>query len=115
MRALVRCKQLEYKKAEAGLADGVPGVNADDKKQPDVKAIDYDIVKNDLDHVIQLAPDFVYAYYNRANVLSMLKDYRGALADYDKAIELNKDFAEAYFNRGLTHIFLGNNKQGITD
>ena len=23
--------------------------------------------------------------------------------------------ADAYFNRGLTHIFLGNNKQGITD
>ena len=44
-----------------------------------------------------------------------MKDYRGALVDYDKAIELNKDFAEAYFNRGLTHIFLGNNKQGITD
>ncbi|WP_373734300.1 tetratricopeptide repeat protein, partial [Bacteroides heparinolyticus] len=35
--------------------------------------------------------------------------------DYDKVIELNPDFAEAYFNRGLTHIFLGNNKQGISD
>ena len=58
---------------------------------------------------------FVFGNYNRANVLSMLKDYRGALEDYNKAIELNKDFAEAYFNRGLTHIFLGNNKQGITD
>ena len=115
MRALVRCKQLEYKKAEAGLTEGVPGASVDSKKQPEVTALDYDIVKNDLDHVIQLAPDFVYAYYNRANVLSMLKDYRGALEDYNKAIELNKDFAEAYFNRGLTHIFLGNNKLGITD
>ena len=115
MRALVRCKQLEYKKAEAGLTEGVPGASADNKKQPEVTALDYDIVKNDLDHVIQLAPDFVYAYYNRANVLSMLKDYRGALEDYNKAIELNDDFAEAYFNRGLTHIFLGNNKLGITD
>lgn len=50
-----------------------------------------------------------------ANVLAMLKDYRAALVDYDKAIDLNHDFADAYFNRGLTHIFLGNNKQGITD
>ena len=115
MRALVRYKQLEYKKAEAELTEGVPGASSDSKKQPEVTSIDYDIVKNDLDHVIQLAPDFVYGYYNRANVLSMLKDYRGALEDYNKAIELNKDFAEAYFNRGLTHIFLGNNKQGITD
>ena len=115
MRSLVRYKQLEYKKAEAGLTEGVPGASVDSKNQAEVTALDYDIVRKDLDHVIQLAPDFVYGYYNRANVLSLLKDYRGALVDYDKAIELNKDFAEAYFNRGLTHIFLGNNKQGITD
>ena len=65
--------------------------------------------------MINLAPDFVYAYYNRANVSAMLKDYRAAIIDYDKAIELNPDFADAYFNRGLTHIFLGNNRQGIQD
>ena len=60
-------------------------------------------------------PDFVYAYYNRGNLLSVLKDYRSAIIDYSKAIDLNKDFAEAYFNRGLTYIFLGNNKKGIAD
>ena len=80
-----------------------------------MSAVDYDIVKKDLDQVIQLAPDFVYAYFNRGNVMSSLKDYRGALADYDKAIELSPAFAEAYYNRGLTHIYLGNNKQGIKD
>lgn len=101
MRALVRFKQLEYQRAE------------EEKKT--VSAIDYEIVRSDLDHVIKLAPDFVYGYYNRGNVLSMLKDYRAALADYDKAIELNPNLAEAYYNRGLTHIFLGNNRQGITD
>jgi tetratricopeptide (TPR) repeat protein len=125
MRSLVRSKELEYKRAEATSTSdalsatsgstGNTGNSENGNKQTDVKAIDYDLVKNDLDKVIQLAPDFVYAYYNRGNVLSMLKDYRGALADYDKAISLNKEFAEAYFNRGLTHIFLGNNKQGITD
>ncbi len=26
-----------------------------------------------------------------------------------------EDFAEGYYNRGLTHLFLGNNKQGIAD
>ena len=114
MRALVRCKQLEYKKAEASMNEGAVSGTSETKKT-EITAIDYDIVKNDLDHVIQLAPDFVYGYYNRGNVLSMLKDYRAALADYDKAISLNPEFAEAYFNRGLTHIFLGNNKQGISD
>lgn len=112
MRALVRCKQLEYKKAEE---QDDPTLPADVQKQAEVTAVDYDIIKKDLNNVIQLAPDFVYGYYNRGNVLSLLKDYRAALLDYDKAIELNKDFAEAYFNRGLTNIFLGNNKQGIAD
>ena len=106
MRSLVRCKQLEYQKAEAA-ASAKQGGDA----SKEVSALDYDVVKADLDKVIALAPDFVYAYYNRANVLAMLKDYRAALV----AIELNRDFADAYFNRGLTHIFLGNNKQGITD
>ena len=114
MRALVRYKQLEYKKAEATMSEGATSGTTEMKK-PEVMAIDYEVVKNDLDHVIQLAPDFVYGYYNRGNVSSLLKDYRAALADYDKAIELSPDFAEAYFNRGLTHIFLGNNKQGIAD
>lgn len=116
MRALVRYKELEYRKAENALREGagqqvVAGANT----ASDVTAVDYEIVKKDLDNVIRLAPDFVYGYYNRGNVLSMLKDYRAALADYDKAIELNPAFAEAYFNRGLTRIFLGNNKQGIAD
>lgn len=114
MRALVRYKQLEYKKAEATLDEGTASGTTEVRK-PEVTAIDYEIVKKDLDNVIRLAPDFVYGYYNRGNVSSLLKDYRAALVDYDKAIELNADFAEAYFNRGLTHIFLGNNKQGISD
>lgn len=115
MRALIRYKQLEYKKAEAGLDGEVASSRADGRQTADVKAIDYEVVRADLDQVVRLAPDFVYGYYNRANLLSMLKDYRAALSDYDKALSLNPDLAEAYYNRGLTHIFLGNNKQGISD
>ena len=114
MRALVRYKELDYRKAEGAMREGA-GQHVAENDAPAVTAMDYEIVKKDLDNVIRLAPDFVYAYYNRGNVLSMLKDYRAALADYDKAIELNPGFAEAYFNRGLTRIFLGNNKDGIAD
>lgn len=112
MRSLVRYKELEYQKAQAEMDQfGGGTVNP----QTEIKAIDYDIVKRDLDKVIELAPDFAYAYYNRGNILSMLKDYRSAIADYNKAIELDANLAEAYYNRGLTHIFLGNNRQGISD
>lgn len=115
MRALVRYKELEYKKAETSLREGAGQRVSETPSEGQVTAMDYEIVRKDLDNVIRLAPDFVYAYYNRGNVLSMLKDYRAALADYDKAVELNPDFAEAYFNRGLTRIFLGENKLGIAD
>ena len=107
-RALIRFKQLEYQKVAKEYNDK----NAEEQK---TKTGDYEMVKRDLDKVIELAPDFVYAYYNRGNVLSSLKDYRAAIVDYDKAIELDSKFAEAYYNRGLTHIYLGNNRQGIQD
>ncbi|KAA6343434.1 Lipopolysaccharide assembly protein B [termite gut metagenome] len=112
MRALVYDKQLEYRKAEKEMAVASGGIQS---KKKETVELDYDRVKNDLDKVIALAPDFVYAYYNRGNLSAMLKDYHAAITDYDTAVELNKDFAEAYFNRGLTHIFLGNNKKGIAD
>ena len=115
MRALVRYKQLDYKKAEAASENNRSNTSVQDKKEENVTAVDYEVVKKDLDKVIELVPDFVYGYYNRGNVSSALKDYRAALEDYDKALELDPEFAEAYFNRGLTHIFLGNNKQGIMD
>ena len=111
MRSLIRCKQLEYQKAEQAAEADLPSGGA----AKEVSAVDYEVVRKDLDKVITLAPDFVYAYYNRANVAAMLKDYRAAIVDYDKAIQLAPDFADAYFNRGLTHIFLGNNKAGISD
>ena len=84
-------------------------------KTPQVHSYDYTRVREDLDEVIRLNPEFVYAYYNRGNILAVLKDYRGALADYNKAIELDPRFADAYYNRGLTNIFLGNNREGISD
>jgi tetratricopeptide (TPR) repeat protein len=109
MRSLVRCKQLEYQKAEAQTSkDDIDSRN-------EISGADYEAVMFDLNRVVELAPDFIYGYYNRANIEAMLKDYRAAIVDYDKAIELSPSFADAYFNRGLTHIFLGNNRQGISD
>jgi tetratricopeptide (TPR) repeat protein len=108
MRSLIRSKQLEYQKAEQAMKDELD-------RTSEITGADYDAVIFDLNRVIELAPDFVYGYYNRANMEAMLKDYRAAIVDYDKAIELSPSFADAYFNRGLTHIFLGNNRQGISD
>ena len=107
-RAVIRYKQMEYKKAEKSFEENP-------KLRMAPKASDYDLIRRDLDKVIELAPDFVYAYYNRANVSVAMNDYRSALTDYDKAIEIDPKLADAYYNRGLTHIFLGNNRQGVQD
>ena len=79
------------------------------------KSYDFNLIISDYETVIRLNPDFVYAYFNRANMRCMQKDYRAALMDYNEAIKRNPDFAEAYFNRGLTHLYLGETNRGIED
>ena len=110
-RALIYYKQLEYRRRDKGFE--LETSSAD--KNVQVRTFDYARIREDLDEVIRLNPDFVYAYYNRGNIHAVLKDYRAALADYNQAIMLDSRFADAYFNRGLVNIFLGNNSQGIQD
>jgi tetratricopeptide (TPR) repeat protein len=114
MRAIVRFKQFEYQTAEHQ-SQQPTSPSMGQLKVDKVEAMDYTLVRRDLDKVIDLVPDFVYGYYNRACLLTQMKEYRSAIVDYDKAIEMKPDFAEAYYNRGLTHIYLGNNRQGIAD
>ena len=114
MRAIVRFKQFEYQMAE-NQAQQSTSLMVGQLRTDKLDAMDYSLVRRDLDKVIDLAPDFVYGYYNRACLLTQMKEYRSALTDYDKVIEMKPDFAEAYYNRGLTHIFLGNNRLGIAD
>lgn len=111
IRAVVRFKQLEYER----VSQSYEKKGKELRERPMLKAADYNLIKQDLDKVVELVPDFVYAYYNRGNVLVAMKDYRSALDDYDRALELDPKLADAYYNRGLTHIFLGNNRQGIQD
>ena len=110
-RAIVRYKQMEYQK----VSKDYENKEKNGELKPTLKGADHELVKRDLDKVIELAPDFVFAYYNRGNILAALKDYRAAIVDYDRALELDPNLAEAYYNRGLTHIFLGNNRQGVQD
>jgi tetratricopeptide (TPR) repeat protein len=79
------------------------------------KVFNYDQIIQDYNKVIQLDPNFVYAYYNRANIWGYQKNYREAVADYTEAINRNPEFAEAYYNRGLTRLSLGDTSKGIAD
>jgi len=79
------------------------------------KTIDYGLIYNDLDKVLELDPSFSFALYNRAVIKCMQKDFNGGMTDFTKAIELNPDFGEAYYNRGLIHIYQKEEDKGIDD
>ena len=111
-RALIRWKQLDYEESEE--IKNVKG-KVEEVSTIDIKNPAYDVIKEDYDKVIGLAPDFAYAYYNRGIVMCALHDYQSALADFTTAIQLDSNLGEAYYNRGLTNVFAGNNQAGIND
>ena len=76
---------------------------------------DMNLILGDFDKVIQMHPDFTFAYFNKANILCTLKDFNAAISNYSKAIQTDADFAEAYFNRGLTYLFIGEDAKGLAD
>ena len=79
------------------------------------RAYKHEMITRDYDMAIKYDPDFIYAYFNRANLRCALRDYRAAITDYTEAIERDPEFAEAYFNRGLARLSQGSTNQGIAD
>jgi tetratricopeptide (TPR) repeat protein len=86
-------------------------------KVPEVskEIIGYDAILKDYEKILQLDPDFFYAYYNRAEIYTIEKDYRAAINDYTEAIKREPNFAEAYFNRGLARLSIGESTAGLDD
>ena len=103
-RANWRYRLLEYKRSTGEIY-----ADTQDAK------LNFEMMIRDYDYVINLNPDFAFAYYNKANILCTQKDFNGAIAYYTAAIVTDPDFAEAYFNRGLTYIFTDQNDKGLQD
>ena len=110
-RAVVRYKMLESEH----LAQINAATQLRPKRDTGLPNLDYRRVKSDLDKLIELAPTFSHAYFNRGNVYVKLSDFKSAVVDYTAAIELDDKFAEAYYNRGLARIYLGDKEQGFAD
>ncbi|VBB43409.1 Tetratricopeptide TPR_1 repeat-containing protein [uncultured Paludibacter sp.] len=111
-RANLRYKLIEYQNNTQTKSEqkSTNNLSATDKYK-----IDFELIMRDYDKTIELNPDFSFAYYNKANVLCTLKDYKSAIKYYTKAIEIDPDFAEAYFNRGLTYLYLNDKNAGSLD
>jgi Tetratricopeptide repeat. len=126
-RAVVRYKQLVYNNFHVAEQSDFNSLNIGSQKQalasqtPTVGAIsdkrsyDHDMIVRDYTRVIELNPDFAYAYFNRGNLYCMQRDFRAAVSDYNDAIAKDSDFAEAYFNRGLARLSLGDTNRGVAD
>jgi len=66
----------------------------------------YNETLNDYNKVIELDPDFFYAFFNRGYVKCIVGDYWGSVSDYEKALEFDQMFPEAFYNKGLILIYL---------
>lgn len=110
-RAQVRMRQVQVLKAD---------METDAKQMRDalrsgVTEPGYQNVVRDLARVIELEPDFAFAYYNRGTVYAISNDLHAALVDLDKAIELDENIAEAWYNRGLVNVMLNRMDDAFRD
>ena len=64
---------------------------------------------------IRLYPDFVEAYYARAEVYLWIKEFDQAIKDYTSTIELDLDYASAYVGRGRAYHCKGCYDRAIED
>ncbi len=77
--------------------------------------LEYESILKNYATVIELSPNFTYAYYNRAEIKTLQNDYRAAILDYNEAIKRDPDFAEAYYNRGLNRLRIKDTERGLDD
>jgi tetratricopeptide (TPR) repeat protein len=68
-----------------------------------IKLDKLDLAMADLDRVVALAPDYVFAYDNRGEVWRLRGNNPKAIAEYDKAIKIDPNFLSAYYDRGQTY------------
>lgn len=126
-RAILQTEQLEYNYqlsgeslfSDFGKKNQIPILNdvGGKSKLPEisVKSVLYDEILREYEEIIRINPNFIYAYYNRAEIFTIEKDYRAAIADYTKAIKIEPQFAEAYFNRGISRLAIGETSEGLDD
>ncbi|MGI6046921.1 MAG: tetratricopeptide repeat protein [Petrimonas sp.] len=130
VRAVIMSKQLELDPLlppETVTQESLTSVNPADRlkelpqiaktKIPEVstKSFKYDAILKDYEMILRLDPNFIFAYYNMAEIYSLEKDYRAAIDSYSKAIKIEPQFAEAYFNRGLSKLSIGETASGLDD
>ena len=115
MVEIVREIEAETPEQKQVIRPGGIGTRITANQESDNRILDYDLVKKDLEKVIELNPNFAFAHYNLGMLSSIMRDFEGGIAHFISAIQCNSMFAEAWYNRGLTSIFLGREIEGTLD
>ena len=68
-----------------------------------IKLQKLDLAMADLDRVVAIAPDYVFAHDNRGEVWRLRGNNDKAIAEYTKAIKIDPNFLSAYYDRGQTY------------
>lgn len=76
---------------------------------------EYELILKNYAKVIELNPEFVYAYYNRAEIRYKQNDFRAAILDYNEALRRDPGLAEAYYNRGLNRFQVKDKNRALDD
>lgn len=117
IRANVRFNLIKFKQSSIinNLTTENQPIKSGVKELPNNYKNDYDMILADLNRTIELTPDFSFAYYNKGNVLYILKNYNESVKAYKSAIDIDPDFAEAYYNLGITYVVLNDLKEANTN
>ena len=81
----------------------------------DPKKMEYELILRNYNKVIELNPEFAYAYFNRGNIKYAQSDFRSAILDYNEAIKQSPSFYEAYYNRALARFQLKDKERALED
>ena len=115
MVEIVKELEAETPEQKDELRIGAIGVNTPRSVEQQSQILDYDLIISDLRKVLELNPNFEFAYYNLGMLNCILRDFEGGVANFTSAIQINPDFAEAWYNRGLTRIYLKQEIEGTLD
>lgn len=64
---------------------------------------------------INIKPDFIEAYYRRANNHFDSNQNEQAIRDYSEALKIQDNYKNAYFNRSLAYLSIGNTQKALAD
>lgn len=115
-RAIVSCERGNYQEALRHIEETLRRSDLEPREKARVYFVrgftymgieDWDEAKLNYNKCLELAPDYVGAYINKAHVCKQEGDLDGAIELINKAVKINKRIGRCYFNRACYYSLKG--------